>query len=56
MLVLGVETRASSQPVGSKSFAPAVLELNVGAVSTEKINYEIVALKTDFRKGKITTE
>lgn len=31
ILVLGVETRASSHPVGSKSFASKALELNVGA-------------------------
>lgn len=35
ILVLGVLTRASSHPVGSKSFASMALELNVGAASAK---------------------
>lgn len=33
MSVLGVDTNASSHPVGSKSFDSTALELNVGAAS-----------------------
>lgn len=42
ILLLGVVTKATSHPVGSKSFASAALELNVGAVFAK---YEMLTTK-----------
>lgn len=49
MLLLGVVTRASSHPVGSKSFGCTALELNVGAASANKNGRKYTPPESDVR-------